>query len=284
MNFSTFFSLVQDAQLPSIDRPAAIGNNEAVQTDAHLHLLDLAERDSGFFSRLPDPDWCGAVVSHGIEEFESSELLRGRLPPTVAGFGIHPQAIRWDTADYLCALVDNRKITFIGEVGFEFFGDRPERVRNDENLKKQREAFEFQLSLAVNKGLPLLVHSRKGTDVLMGYGATLRRLPALIFHGWPGRIHDARAFLEKGVPAYFSFGTTLLMAAKHAVETCAGLPEERILSETDAPWQPPRGEEWTGLGHIAAVTGAIARIRGLETEAMARRLRENFDAAFGRGA
>ena len=76
-------------------------------------------------------------------------------------------------------------------------------------------------------------------DLLLGYGPRLKRLPAVIFHGWPGRYQDAQALLKKGIPAYFSFGTTLLRSAKHAIETCSSLPAERILSETDAPWQPP---------------------------------------------
>lgn len=265
----------------AIDRFFFFGDNKAVYSDAHLHLADLAEREPDFFSRLPGPDWRGAAAAHGIEEFALSEALRKKLPSSIAGFGMHPQGIDWSAADFLSELASGGKITFIGEAGFDFFGDRPERLRNEENLKKQREAFEFQLSLALRAGLPLLIHSRKATDILLGYGSALRRLPAVIFHGWPGRLADAQAFLAKGVPAFFSFGTTLLRAAAHAKESCAGLTEEKILSETDAPWQPPRQEAWTRLGHIGAVSGAIAAIRGREAGPMAEILRRNFNAAFG---
>ncbi len=252
-----------------------------MHSDAHLHLVDLLERDPHFASRIPGPDWRGAVVAHDIEEFERSEGLRPGLPPTIAGFGIHPQGIRDDTADFLTSLAAKGRIGFIGEAGFDFFGDRPERIRNDLNLARQKQAFEFQLSLAVGMGLPLLVHSRKALDILLGYGAAMKRLPSLIFHGWPGRAQDAKAFLDKGVPAYFSFGTTLLRSAKHAFETCAAIPEDRILSETDAPWQPPAGSTWTGPELITAVADTIAAIRQLDPEPMRLRLRENFDRAFG---
>ena len=249
-------------------------------SDSHLHLVDLVGRDPDFLSRLPTQDWKGAVAAHDIGEFEKSETLRKVLPPTLAGFGIHPQAIRWDTADFLCSLAEEGKISFIGEAGFDFFGDRPERIRTEENLAKQAEAFEFQLSLAVRCDLPLLIHARKGMDILLAYGRKMKLLPAVIFHGWPGRLQDAEAFLKKGVPAYFSFGTTLLRSAKHAIETCAGIPVELILSETDAPWQPPAGEAWTNIGHIAAVSAAIAEIRGIDAETMCGYLRENYDRAF----
>ncbi|MDP2790982.1 MAG: TatD family hydrolase, partial [Rectinemataceae bacterium] len=144
-----------------------------------------------------------------------------------------------------------------------------------------KQAFEFQLALSVGKGLPLLVHSRKALDILLGYGAAMKRLPALIFHGWPGRAQDARAFLDKGLPAYFSFGTTLLRSATHAFETCAAIPEDRILSETDAPWQAPAGAVWTGADLIIGVAGTIASIRQVDPESMRLRLRENFNKAFG---
>lgn len=203
------------------------------------------------------------------------------MPETIAGFGIHPQAPRWDTADFLASLAESQKIGFIGEAGFDFFGDKPERVRNDENIGRQKEVFEFQLALAGRYGLSLLVHARKAMDLLLGYGRELRKLRSVVFHGWPGRLHDAEAFLKKGVPAYFSFGTPLLRGARHALETCEGLPAERILSETDAPWQPPLGEGWTTPRHIEAVSKVIGSCRHMDSDAVGFLLRENFNKAFG---
>ena len=107
----------------------AFDNNEPVYTDSHLHLVDLRDRDPEFMLNLPSAGWRGAVVAHDMEEFAVSEALRATLPPTLAGFGIHPQGIRWDTADFLCDLAAAGKISFIGEAGFDFFGDRPERIR-----------------------------------------------------------------------------------------------------------------------------------------------------------
>ena len=251
-------------------------------SDAHLHLVDLAKRGPVSGAGLVDRDWVGAVVAHDIAEFGFSESLRQGIPPSVAGFGIHPQGIRADTMDFLASLAAEGRIAFIGEAGFDFFGDRPDRIRNEANLRAQTVCFEFQLGLCQKHGLPLLVHSRKATDILLGYGPRLARLPAVIFHGWPGRLEDARAFLKKGVSAYFSFGTTLLRGARHAVECCSALPAETLLSETDAPWQPPRGEAWTKAESIVEVTTAMTGLRGLDMDAMGVLLRRNFEAAFGK--
>jgi TatD DNase family protein len=265
----------------SIDLANRIGNNGSVYSDSHLHLVDLEEREPDFYLRLPSNAWVGAVASHDIAEFESSERLRTLLPPTIPGFGIHPQGLRDDTAEFLSGLAHGGRIGFIGEAGFDFFGDKPERIRNEKNLSAQRKAFEFQLNLAIKTSMPLLIHSRKAMDLLMGYRSRLKRLKSVIFHGWPGRLMEAMTLLESGVPAYFSFGTTLLRDAKHALETCAGIPSDRILSETDAPWQPPRGEPWTGLGAIVRVADAIASVREMPEEPTLEMLRANFAAAFG---
>lgn len=264
-----------------IDPRRLIDENWPMQSDAHAHIPALAEKEADFYLHLPDPDWRAALVSHDPAEFESSLTLGKLLPNCIQGFGIHPQSLRNESRDFLESLVQQKRIAFIGEAGFEFFGDRPEWTRTDENLKSQRGFFEFQLDLAIESGLPLLVHSRKATDILLGYAPRLRLLSSLIFHGWPGRIHDANAFLSKGVNAFFSFGTPLLRQAAHGLECCHALPGDRILSETDAPWQPPRGCGWTRLDHIIPISSLIASTRGLAQEEMNRSLRANFDKAFG---
>jgi hypothetical protein len=157
--------------------------------------------------------------------------------------------------------------------GFEFFGDRPEWIRNEENLKSQRDFFEFQLALAIDAGLPLLVHMRKATDVLLGYAPRLRQLPSLIFHGWPGRIHDANAFLLKGVNAFFSFGTPLLRQA--ARPEFAALPRDPF--GTDAPCSPPSWS-WTSTNTSSQLPLIASAPDRTENGLL---LIKNFNKAFG---
>jgi TatD DNase family protein len=253
-------------------------------SDAHLHLVDLEKENPGFFSRLPSRDWIGAVAAHDAEEFERSELLRSMLPKSIAGFGIHPQAPREDTMDLLAENARSGKIAFIGEAGFDFFGDIPERQRTASSIEAQRKAFEYQLKTAQRYNLPLLIHIRKATDILMGYAGELKKLPSVIFHGWPGRLIEANTFLLRGVPAYFSFGTTLLRGASHALESLKGLPLNHILSETDAPWQRPLGMAYTDLSCIIPIVKTMALARKIEEEQMQFQLRENFAHAFITGA
>lgn len=264
-----------------LDQASQVRKNECMQADAHLHAPDLAQKEPDFTKRLSPENWRGALVAHDKEELSQTQLLRKEMPPTLLGFGIHPQGVRWDTLDLLTQMAKERQIDFIGETGFDLFGDRPERVRNVQNLDEQRRAFEFQVSLAARYDLPVVIHMRKATDVVMGYARALARVPAVVFHCWPGRLAEAQAMLKKGINAYFSMGTPILRNASHALETCEGLPQERLLSETDAPFQPPYGEAWTSCADLSAVVAKVATVRGIPIEEAQAFLYENFKSAYG---
>ncbi len=259
----------------------------AVWSDAHLHLADLRDRDPDFADTLPAGDWAACASAHDRAEWERSESLRAlilaRRPHAriFTTFGIHPQNPVMDDADFLASLARERKIDAIGEAGFDFFGDIPARTRSAEAMAAQSACFEFQLALAEAAGLPLLVHVRRATDILMGYGRRLARLRAVIFHSWPGRAAEGNEFLRKGVNAYFSFGTPILRDGPRTRESCAQLSADRILSETDAPWQPPFGSPYTKAGDIARVVSHIAKIRGADEASTRAALRANLLAAFG---
>ncbi len=248
--------------------------------DAHIHLVDLDERDPGFASKSFHFPWRGAAVSHDPAEFLQSEEIRAKMPPTIAGFGIHPQNPDMENADFLASLCDGKRIQFIGEAGFDFFGDGPLLSRAPDAIRQQTEAFLFQVRLAASADLPLVVHLRKATDVLMAHGRELRGVPSVIFHCWPGRPEEAAMILKKGINAYFSFGTPLLRDSRHAIESLTGLPPSRILSETDAPWQPPHGFPWTKFEHIVDVVDKMARVLGTQPEALEPLLEKNFVAAY----
>ncbi|MFZ4617082.1 MAG: TatD family hydrolase [Rectinemataceae bacterium] len=244
--------------------------------DAHIHFRDLHEKDPDFPERFATSGMEACAASHGKEEFLWTEGLRSRGLEFSTSLGIHPQAPSMDHADFISEAVRQGRVDFIGEAGFDFFGDCPERVRSPENEAVQREAFEFQLELALANGLPLLIHVRKAMDLIFGYSRRLAALRAALFHSWPGTPAEAEALLGRGIPAYFSFGSIVMNGHKRAVASLAELPADRILSETDAPWQPPRGSpfcRFEDLGHIVA---SLAQVRGVEPE----KLREDILATW----
>jgi TatD DNase family protein len=255
-------------------------------SDAHLHLFDLESARPGSVAALAAAVRAGlgrrrATACHDRAEFEATEAYRATGLPFELGFGIHPQRAVWDDADFLAALAREGRIAAIGECGFEFYGDRPEWTRGVENEKRQRAIFEIQLALARERSLPIVVHQRRALDLVFAYARELKRLRAVVFHGWNGPLREAEALLAKGVRAFFSFGTPLLNGNLKAAASCKGLPDGAILLETDAPWQPPRGERLCLPEHVDRVLAAAAALRGAAPEAIAGLVNRNYETVFG---
>jgi TatD DNase family protein len=261
--------------------------------DAHIHLACLLNRDSSFPERImalsagaESPLWTCCAASHDKPEWEVSESLRPRLPPFVASFGIHPQWAVWKNADFLASLCADHRLAAIGEAGFDFFGDRPERVRNAENEATQRAIFEYQLGLAHKHGLPILLHLRKAMDLAFEYAPKLKLLPAVIFHSFSGGPREAESLLAKGMNAYFSFGAPILNGNKRAAAACAWVPADRLLAETDAPWQPPRTEaldpeRYCKAEDLNLVIAGIAALRAMKADELEPVLAANYRRAYG---
>jgi TatD DNase family protein len=253
--------------------------------DAHIHLADLAERDPGFPERIAALPWTCCAASHSPSDWERTEALKSRLPPFVSSFGLHPQEPDLKNAGFLEELAASGALAAIGEAGFDFFGDRPGRIRNAENEAAQREAFELQLALAERLGLPLLLHIRKAMDLVFEYLPRLKRLRGIILHSYPGTAGEATSLLARGVPAWFSFGASVLNGNKRAAGACASVPARSILAETDAPWQPPRLGPSTRADScrpedIEPVIARIAQLRGEDRAKIEDILAENFRTAY----
>jgi TatD DNase family protein len=255
-------------------------------TDAHIHFMDLEERDPGFIARYAAGPYLACAASHDEPEFLATEALAGAEAAGAArarfilSFGIHPQWAVWKNADFLASLAASGRIAAIGEAGFDFYGDRPERVRDEENERTQRAVFEYQLGIAELRGLPMVLHIRKAMDLVFAYSRRLARLPAVVLHSYSGTAREGADLLARGVPAWFSFGAVLINNHKRAIEACALLPEDRILSETDAPWQPPKGSPFCRFEAIGDIQLTIAALRRADARAIEKVLEANFRAAY----
>ena len=271
-------------------------------SDAHAHPYDLArlESDAETERRLLGIA-CAASAWHE-EEFLFNERLAAAAvsdgaPPVVLCFGVHPQlpAAKGETDGpnataaslaFLRSLVAANRLAAIGEAGFDLFhGPGEDGFRETEPL--QDDLFRAQLDLAMGARLPMVLHLRRAMHKVFAYDRELSALPAVIFHSYSGTLREAEALLQHGVNAYFSFGTVICLNHKRAMEACAVLPAERLLLETDAPYQPLRGAGLSSWRDISSVIAAAARLRaasGLpkaDPEELEATVDQNFRRAYG---
>jgi TatD DNase family protein len=88
------------------------------------------------------------------------------------------------------------------------------------------------------------------------------------------------------VNAYFSFGNTIALNHKQAQKCCALFPAQRLLTETDAPFQPPRGEEFSQWANLPLILESAAALRRkaesdvTDVKELEERIEANFRAVF----
>lgn len=286
-------------------------NSLALFCDAHFHLLP-SEEAVGTESL---PRGRGVTAAHFVDEFLAQEArvqeLNGGTPASggaqslsckkssggapasqaceqspllLQSFGLHPQEPLLENLPFLEGLLQEKRVQAVGECGLDFF--TPEFSAN---RAAQEKAFAAQLELAARYGFPAIVHARKAMQEIFAAAAALKKVPAVVFHSFAGSPMDARSLLDKGINAYFSFGKPLMNGNKKAISCVRRLPADRLLLETDAPYQTLRGERATSPAEIADVYQAAFELRTAGSPFEARpsffefekKLEENFFKAYG---
>lgn len=226
--------------------------------DTHLHIYDLMEcfvAETPPLETLPETLFCSS--SHYSDEFEQTcRFCENNKLAAFYSFGIHPQCPSLTELDTLVALARTKRIQAIGEIGFDLYTDAFK-----ETLPAQQVAWHEQIKLAKSFSLPVVLHLRKAMHLVFEQTSVLKKLPAVVFHGWHGSPAEASSLLKKGVNAYFSLGKALLRLQKTALQTAAIIPLERLLTETDAPYMNSKGEAFSHASDIIAVTQKLAQLR-----------------------
>lgn len=191
--------------------------------------------------------------------------------------GVHPSEtgdFGKETLEELKELCRDKKCVAVGEIGLDYHYE-------DTDKDKQRSAFEEQLALALEEGLPVQVHSR---DACADTLAILRNCERYLKHGillhcYSYGKENLDSFLRFG--AYFSFGgVSCFKNAKRVWESIEVCPADRILSETDSPYLSPfRGEKNTPA-NIPVIVSRLAEIRGVDKEMLAAQIEENAERLF----
>ena len=240
--------------------------------DVHAHFFSLKEHDAQAFSHT---NWPVIVSSHGAKEMRA--VADFNQPHIYRSAGIHPQDPHPDILEDLEAHLSGGRFCAVGEIGLDLFPDYTS------HFDVQKEIFIRQLEMAHIYSLPVILHVRRAMDQIFSLKRQLKKLPAVIFHSYPGGLNEARSLLKAGINAYFSFGTPVLWGARQANLCIRELPLERIFLETDAPWQPVRGEQYTALAKIKTVYEYMAAARNMEMTAVQNAIFSTFQKIFSRG-
>src|SRR6476659_8961647 len=237
--------------------------------DSHTHLF-LCER--------PEGELLAAAVAAGVTRMlnvglggEQNEIALGaaeRHDEVFASVGCHPtEASGFDHAQ--AAQID-----------------RP-AARETARPTDQRRAFEAQVAIAREHGLPIVIHGRDKDGETVAIDEIFEVLDAhagetpVILHCFsaPWRAADAA---ERGWYCSFA-GHTTYPGSDDLREAAAQLPAELILVETDAPYLAPqtmRGKP-NEPAYVVDTARVVAAARGVSYEELEGTVEANASALFG---
>ena len=253
-----------------------------VFTDTHTHLYDEAfagEEDlaveravAAGVTRMILPD----IDSQTRKEmFSLADRHEGVLFPCL---GLHPTSVdaRWQEEMTLMEQYLDKRIWAIGEIGMDCYWSR-------EFVKEQEEVFRIQLEMAARLSLPVIIHSRESTELILNVLKDCRHSGLRgVFHAFSGSIETFRELQRLG-DWYIGIGGVLTYKKASIAETVREIPMERILLETDSPYLTPvpfRGKrnESAYVPHIAA---RLAELTGRTVEETAEITTDNAQKLFG---
>ena len=250
--------------------------------DTHSHLDDEqfeSDRDE-VLARAREAGVRSLIaVGTTADSSETCVRLAGQYDGVFASAGIQPNYCAeagdrdWER---IVELAGRPGVVAVGETGLDRHWDYSP-------FELQRDYFDRHLQLSQRLGLPVIIHMRDSSlDVVAILRDVCARGPiAGVMHAFTGDADLAAECLELGL--YISFAGMVTFKKSTALrEVAAGVPEDRILVETDAPYLSPhphrarRPNEPALLVHTAA---CLAGARGVEaaqfaeqTTANARRL------------
>lgn len=188
--------------------------------------------------------------------------------------GIHPDSVEDNLEELRQLVIDNlndEKFVAIGEIGLDYHYGK-------ENKSRQIEVFEYQLALAEEFNLPVIVHSREATQDTLDCIKKYKVKGTL--HCFNGSLEIAKEYIKLG----FYFGVNGVITFKNAKidEVIKEIPIERILLETDTPYLTPEPfrKYSNEPKYILIIAQYIARLYDISLEDVMKITEENVTNLF----
>lgn len=246
--------------------------------DTHCHL-DFSQYDADRDQVLHDAWASGvdAIITPSVDLKSCQRVLDliGQYDKVFGAVGVHPNSSAgWQDSwiGELRQMALQNKIVAIGEIGLDYHRDHSPR-------QLQRQAFFMQLQLAVELGLPVIIHNRDASGDVLKILEGLNRKHKYsrgVLHSFSGDWLVAEQALHLGYFLGFT-GPVTFKNAESLRSVASRVPLNRILVETDGPYLAPqryRGKR-NEPSFVNEVVAKLAELHGMSFEQMARQTAQN---------
>jgi TatD DNase family protein len=255
-----------------------------MHVDSHAHLDDPdfnADREAVIErARAAGLRYLLAVGGGtGPDNLEAPVALAERHDWIYATVGVHPHDARHFTephAGQIRKLAQHPRVVGIGEIGLDYHYDNSPR-------EVQKRVLLWQLELAREAGLPIVIHCRDAwpdlTEIIQAHWKS-NGLGGIL-HCFSGSRQDAVKFLNWGFQVSFA-GNVTYKKAESLREAAREIPVDRLLTETDCPYLAPvpyRGKR-NEPAFVLEVARTLAALRNLGVEELGEIVARNFERFF----
>lgn len=231
-----------------------------IDTHTHLYSTDFdADR----------PEVIKRALDNGVQKFflpaidsethERMLQLEKEYPNNIyAMMGLHPCSVKRETWQEELSLVlrylEMRPFCAIGEIGIDLYWDTS-------TLDIQQEAFAQQIDWAIERDIPIVIHSRESFDEVFEIIETKKNDKLRgIFHCFSGNLEQAKRAIDQN----FLLGIGGVATFKNGkIDQFLGeIPLENIVLETDSPYLAPtphRGKR-NESSYLSLIAGKLVDI------------------------
>ena len=236
-----------------------------IDTHCHLTYDPLFDQIDDVLLRAAEAG-VDRMISVGttLDDARKASELASQHKNLFSTVGVHPHyADEWTDKEAvqktMRELAVLPHVVALGEMGLD-------KHYSDPPIESQQRVLGWQLEVAADSKLPIIIHNREATDqtlsILQDSGIAPQRF---VFHCFTGDLDEFDAILNFGAMISFT-GITTFKSAAHLGEAAAKIPDDRIMVETDSPYltpEPHRKVRPNEPRYVVDVARFIAEKRGM---------------------
>jgi len=250
-----------------------------VDTHTHLYLEQFDEDREDMMQRALAADvremYLPNIDSNSIEAMLRMEAAYPER--CFAMMGLHPCSVGENYREELAIVrewLEKRPFCAVGEIGIDLHWDTTFR-------QQQEESFLTQCEWAKKMDIPIVIHTRKATQVVIDLVREVKdeRLRG-IFHCFGGTLQEAQAIIELGF--HVGIGGVLTFKKAGLDKVMEAVDLEHVVLETDSPYLAPvphRGKR-NESAYVRLVAEKLAEVKGIPLEQVAEVTSANADKIF----
>lgn len=245
--------------------------------DTHCHLF-LGEAEPALVVEAAAAAGVERLICVGVDVQSSRRSLdmADSFPGVFATAGVHPHDASTFDASASSAieeLLHDPRVIGVGECGLDYY-------RMHSPVEDQRRTLAAHVALSNESAKPMVVHVREAwADVMQQLEQ--ERAEHVVIHCFSGDVAIARECAARGWWLSFA-GNITYPKSEHLRQAAAGVPQDRLLVETDSPYLAPqvlRGRD-NAPRNVLFTLQELARVRNEPFEDLVAVTAANARAAF----